>query len=110
MNGKETQSHYLNKRYEKPLFMNDKFDIQKDIILQYFDRQDQDYWKTLEEIASSTKIDVARVEEIVTVSGAFVRSSYRIKHGEPLYTSRAIFRDKAPLMDKVLGAFKNRID
>lgn len=90
--------------------MDDKREIQKKAILQFFEHQEQDYWKTLEEIASATKLDTATVAEIVTGSGDFVRSSYRVKHGEPLYTSRDIFRDKAPLVDKVLGAFKNRID
>ncbi|SFE52948.1 hypothetical protein [Spirosoma endophyticum] len=82
----------------------------KRIILEFFETQDQDYWKTLEEITNSTKIDSASVAAIVTSSGDFVRSSYRVKQGEPLYTSRELFRDKAPLVDKVIGAFKNRID
>ena len=90
--------------------MDNKLETQKKTILEFFERQEQDYWKTLEEIGSATKIDAASVAEIVTASGDFVRSSYRVKQGEPLYTSRAIFRDKAPLMDKVIGAFKNRID
>lgn len=90
--------------------MDKRLDIQKNNILQFFARLDEDYWKTLEEIASATHIDTATVAEIVADSGDFVRSSYRVKQGEPLYTSRDIFRDKAPLVDKVIGAFKNRID
>ena len=90
--------------------MEDKLEVQKKTILRFFENQEQDYWKTLDENASATKLDSATVAEIVTGTGDFVRSSYRVKHGEPLYTSRAIFRDKAPLVDKVLGAFKNRID
>jgi hypothetical protein len=90
--------------------MDNKLDIQTKTVIQFFEQQSQDYWKTIDEIARATKIDVATVAEIVTTSGDFVRSSYRVKLGEPLYTSRAIFRDKAPLVDKVIGAFKNRID
>lgn len=90
--------------------MSVKLENQKNTILQYFDHLDQDYWKTIEEIASSTKIEVSVVADIVTGSGDFVRSSYRVKQGEPMYTSRTSFRDKAPLVDKVIGAFKNRID
>ena len=90
--------------------MTTKFEPQRTEILQYFDQLDQDYWKTIEEIATSTKIETSIVADIVTGSGDFVRSSYRIKHGEPMYTSRTSFRDKAPLVDKVIGAFKNRID
>ncbi len=90
--------------------MDSKLESQKKAILQFFDHLDRDYWQTIEEIANATKIDAATVGEIVTTSGDFVRSSYRVKHGEPLHTSRVVFRDKAPLMDKVIGAFKNRID
>jgi len=90
--------------------MDSRLEIQKQSILDFFEGLDQDYWKTLDEIATYNKLDAATVSEIVTTSGDFVRSSYRVKLGEPLYTSRTIFRDKAPLMDKVIGAFKNRID
>ncbi|WP_412467102.1 hypothetical protein [Pedobacter sp. KLB.chiD] len=90
--------------------MDSKLESKKKTILLYFERLENDYWKTLEEIADATKIDLASIAEIVTNSGDFVRSSYRVKLGEPLYTSRDVFRDKAPLMDKVIGAFKNRID
>ena len=90
--------------------MSEKYHLQKESILKYFERQDQDYWKTIEEIANATGIDQAIVAEIVTISGDFVRSSYRVKQGEPMFTSRTSFRDKAPLVDKVIGAFKNRID
>jgi hypothetical protein len=79
-------------------------------ILQYFNDYSGDYWKTVEEIAEGVRLDTATVATIVTTSGDFVRSSYRMKMGEPLYTSRDLFRDKAPLVDKVIGAFKNRID
>lgn len=90
--------------------MSNHLDAEKKAILQFFERQGQAYWKTLEEIANGTRLSHAIVAEVVTSSGDFVRSSYRAKQGEPLYTSRDIFRDKAPLVDKVIGAFKNRID
>ena len=89
--------------------MDSKLDKQTKIIAAFFEQQ-QDFWKTLDEIANATNIDAATVASIVTTSGDFVRSSYRVKQGEPLYTSRDVFRSKAPLVDKVIGAFKNRID
>ena len=79
-------------------------------ILQYFNNYSGDYWKTIDEIAEGVHLDTATVAQVVTTSDEFVRSSYRMKMGEPLYTSRVLFRDKAPLVDKVIGAFKNRID
>lgn len=82
----------------------------KETILKIFDKEQANYWKTIDEISAATKIGQAVVGDIVTNSGDFVRSSYRQKAGEPLFTTRKIFRDKAPFMDKMIGAFKNRID
>ena len=79
-------------------------------ILDFFESQSNDYWKTIDEISKSTKINAEDVGNIITKSGDFVRSSYRQKAGEPLFTTREIFRDKAPFVDKMIGAFKNRAD
>lgn len=79
-------------------------------IIEFFEKQNNDYWKTIDEIASSTRINSKEVGKIITASGDFVRSSYRQKAGEPLFTTRQIFRDKAPFVDKMIGAFKNRAD
>lgn len=90
--------------------MEDKFENAKKAIVKFFDDNKDDYWKTIGEIASATRIDSATVVNVLTTSGDFVRSSYRLKAGEPLYTTRNIFRNKAPFLDKMIGAFKNRID
>jgi hypothetical protein len=82
----------------------------KNAIIRFFEEAGEDYWKTIYEISSATKTDATIVSNILTTSGDFVRSSYRLKAGEPLYTTRDIFRNKAPFMDKMIGAFKNRID
>lgn len=73
-------------------------------------RESNDYWKTADEIADAVRIDPTVVRETLTNSGDFVRSSYRVKNGEPLFTSRELYRTKAPFVDKLIGAFKNRID
>jgi len=83
-------------------------DIQ--IITDYFREGRDDYWKTVEEVSDATRLNATSVREILTNSGDFVRSSYRMKNGEPLYTSREMYRSKAPFVDKLIGAFKNRID
>jgi hypothetical protein len=82
----------------------------KDAILEVFDTAGNDYWKTIDEIAAEAKLDPGRVVAVISDSGDFVRSSYRRKAGQPLFTTRNIFRNKAPLVDKMIGAFKNRID
>jgi len=79
-------------------------------LIEYFDNTEGDYWKTIDEISSQTKIDTGEIMKIISSSGDFVRSSYRMKHGEPLFTTRKMFRSKAPFVDKLIGAFKNRID
>lgn len=83
-------------------------DIQK--VTQFFRDSNIDYWKTVEDVSDATRLNSAVVREILTNSGEFVRSSYRMKNGEPLYTSREMYRTKAPFVDKLIGAFKNRID
>lgn len=80
-------------------------------IVVFFEGQSgEDYWKTLEEISRGTGFDTSTVTKIINLSGDFVRSSYRLRAGEPLFTTRKNFRDKAPFVDKIIGAFKNRID
>lgn len=83
---------------------------QKQKILRFFATQEGDYWKTINEVSRGTGIDAGDVSSLFSNSGDFVRSSYRQRAGEPLYTSRDNFRNKAPFVDKLIGAFKNRID
>jgi hypothetical protein len=90
--------------------MEENLENQKKIILDYFEENQNDIWKTIEEISNNTRIEPQGVLKIITSSGDFVRSSYRLKAGEPLFTSRKNFRGKAPFVDKMIGAFKNRID
>jgi hypothetical protein len=88
-----------------------EFAKEKEEIIDFFDRLgEEDYWKTLDEISRETGINSATASKIINLSGDFVRSSYRRKAGEPLFTSRRSFRAKAPFVDKIIGAFKNRID
>ena len=90
--------------------MTQDMDAKKEKLIKYFDQAGNNYWKTIDEIASQTQIDQHTVMKIITSSGDFVRSSYRMKAGEPLFTTRRMFRNKAPFADKLIGAFKNRID
>ena len=84
-------------------------EVEKSMIA-LFEKSVDDYWKTIYEISNAIKVDSQTVAKILTTSGDFVRSSYRLKAGEPLYTTRDKFRHKAPFVDKIIGAFKNRID
>lgn len=90
--------------------MQDYTENQKQQIVSFFEQQGTDYWKTVDEVSRGTKIDAASVFKILSSTGDFVRSSYRLKAGEPLFTTRKLFRNKAPFVDKMIGIFKNRID
>jgi hypothetical protein len=90
--------------------MSDYNEQQVQKIIAFFDQQGQDYWKTVDEVARGTRIDARAVISIFSSTGEFVRSSYRTKAGEPVFTTRKLFRNKAPFMDKMIGIFKNRID
>jgi len=85
-------------------------DFQKQKIIDSFKSVSDTYWLTIDQIAETTKLQYSDVAKILTNSGDFVRSSYRSSNGEPVYTTRDLFRTKAPFMDKIIGAFKNRID
>ena len=90
--------------------MQDLIEKHKQQIVSFFEQQGSDYWKTVDEIARSTSIDASTIIRILSTDGDFVRSSYRLKAGEPLFTTRKLFRNKAPFVDKMIGIFKNRID
>lgn len=90
--------------------MQDYTEKQKQQIVSFFEQQGTDYWKTVDEISRGTNVDAATVFKILSSSGDFARSSYRLKAGEPLFTTRKQFRNKAPFVDKMIGIFKNRID
>jgi hypothetical protein len=90
--------------------MSEYSNVQVKKIIDFFDSQGANYWKTVEEIAMATELNSALVSKILSTSGEFVRSSYRSKAGEPVFTSRKLFRDKASFVDKMIGSFKNRID
>ncbi|MFD2887996.1 hypothetical protein [Chitinophaga cymbidii] len=90
--------------------MNAVMEQEKDIIVRAFDKSSDNYWKTLIEIASETAIKQENVIRIVLSSGDFVQSSYREKDGLPLFTTRKAYKKNASFLDKIIGAFKNRID
>lgn len=90
--------------------INALLDQEKEVIVKAFDKSSNHYWKTLSEIATATAVKLEDVIKIVMSSDEFVESSRRKKDGQPLFTTRKMYRERAPFFDKLLGAFKNRID
>ncbi|MCU7549863.1 hypothetical protein OCK74_12095 [Chitinophagaceae bacterium LB-8] len=67
-------------------------------------------WYTLEDISEITNEDVFNIEKVLNKSDLFVRSSMLSKNGEQLYTTKNDFKKNASFAQKIIGAFKNRID
>lgn len=93
--------------------MNNPMEREKDQIINSFEKTSSStttYWRTLNEISRQADVKLDDVIKIVTTSKDFVESSYRNTDGEPVFTTRKVFRKKAPFLTKMIGAFRNRID
>lgn len=68
-------------------------------------------WYSLGDLAGLTGENPNDIEKMVNKSSDFVRSSSKLSEdGEPLYTTKKEFKEKASFGQKILGAFRNRID
>lgn len=90
--------------------MNVLLTKEKEIIIRSFEKSSDGYWKTLGEIATDSAVNLEDVLKIVFNSKEFVQSSYRLKEGQPVFTTRELFNEKTPFLMKLLGAFKGTID
>ena len=71
---------------------------------------DSKTWFRLEDVARRVPEDnLSSVEETLNQSDFFVRS-VNGPDSIPVYTSKEEFQEKAPFLQKLFGAFKNRID
>lgn len=82
----------------------------KQKIIDAFHSHPNEKWISIHELASFTGIDQNQVSGILRSSRDFVQSTRWIKNGEPVYATKESFRSGTAFIDKVLGAFKNRID
>lgn len=73
-------------------------------------KSDPNTWFTLNEIAQKSNIPESEVQKLVTNSNLFVRSGSLSSSGENLFATREDFQKNESFANKVLGAFKNRID
>lgn len=83
---------------------------EKQKIISSFEKNEKDYWKTVGEISKLSGVPPSDILKIIRNSCDFVRSSYRTRHGQPVFPTRRLFRKKATIVDQMIGAFKNRID
>ncbi|PWV50721.1 hypothetical protein [Chitinophaga sp. S165] len=89
--------------------MNALMERKKETILNSFEEASDDYWKTLGEIATSSRIKLDDVVKIVLSSREFLEASYREKDGEPVFTTRNVYRKRASFWQKLLSAVTDRI-
>jgi hypothetical protein len=73
-------------------------------------KEDKKTWFTLTDLSQKINTSVPEVQKILKKSNLFVRSSIRDEEGQDLYSSREDFQKKESFTNKILGAFKNRID
>lgn len=67
-------------------------------------------WFRIEDVSKMVPDDnLSNLEETLNQSDRFVRSANGVD-GVPMYATREDFQEKAPFFQKLLGAFKNRID
>lgn len=89
--------------------MNALMERKKETILNSFEEASGDYWKTLGEIAACSRVKLDDVVKIVLSSREFLEASYREKDGEPVFTTRKVYSERASFRQKLLSAFTDKI-
>lgn len=68
-------------------------------------------WRTILGLSKETGLDPSVIAEFISKNNDnIVKSSLKSKNGEDLFTTRNHFRKKAKPLDKLFGAFTNRLD
>lgn len=78
---------------------------ERQILINTFDKFTDDYWKTLAEISRASAVNLEDVITIVFTSPDFVRSPYKLRDGQPVYTTRKVYRKRTPFILQLLTAF-----
>lgn len=79
-------------------------------LLHYMDQDRDKVWYTLQELAIGTGHNPADIAKILNSSPDFVRSARPSDAGDQVFASKHDFRQHTSIADKIIGAFKNRID
>lgn len=68
-------------------------------------------WRTISGISKETGLSQDIIIEVISQNGDLVvKSSVPSKDGQELYTTRSHFRTSTPVLKKMIGAIKNRLD
>ncbi len=87
------------------LAMKTPLEKERQILIDTFDGFTDDYLKTLAEISKASAVDLEDMIEIVFTSPDFVRVPGKLKNGQPVYTTRKVYRKRTPFLLQLLTAF-----
>jgi hypothetical protein len=73
-------------------------------------QDDPNTWMTLRELSSKTNLPESDIQKVIRKSNLFVQSSSLNAANENVFSTRQEFQTKSSLTNKIIGAFKNRID
>ena len=79
----------------------------KEILNDFNIASKKNYWKTLGEIADDTNVEIREVIKVVFNEPEFVMARYKIRNGEPLFTTKEAYRKHASFVMKFLMMLRN---
>ena len=71
---------------------------------------DERTWFTVQNLSSITQEPYSEIQGTIKNSDLFVRSSVPDNSGNTLYATKRDYEEKGSIYNKLIGAFKNRID
>lgn len=72
--------------------------------------KDDKTWFTLQNLSELTQKSDSEIQGIIKHSDLFVRSSIPDDAGETLFSTKYDYQQKGSILNRFIGAFKNRID
>lgn len=88
--------------------MNVNLQQEKQAILAAMDRTQRGCWATPLELSKLSGINLEQVLRIVYNSYEFMQCSYLSDDGLPMFTSRKIYKERAPFWNKFLSFIKGK--
>jgi len=73
-------------------------------------QDDDKTWFTISNLSERTQMKESEIQKLITNSSEFAQSSSRSPDGENLFSTRDDFQKSGNIVNRLLGAFKNRID
>lgn len=78
--------------------------------LKHIMKNEDKTWFTLRNLSEIAQIPELEIQTIIKKSHLFAQSAASTDLGEKLFSTRDDFQNKVSFANRILGAFKNRID